>query len=278
MEPGADRRPAAPDLPGPAGLARLSRDDLPGALPRREGRAEQAVDQPAPHRPAAAQATPPRRPAPRPVRRARPADRRTARRRRAARPGRGLGRRPDRRAGSRSAIATLVDRSAATSLVHLPLGHGAEQCAPRLAAALGDAARAAAPDPYLGPGLRDGQPRPASPPCSATESSSPTRPARQCPSNENTNGLLRQYFPKRTDLLLSPTDLAPSSTDSTIAPARRSDGAPASLHRRSCHIAPVSVATITESALEPTCPPGVSFRLPLTVILRLPAWFTMLSR
>jgi hypothetical protein len=63
VEPGADRRPPTPGLPRPAGLARLSRDDLPGALPRREGWAEPVVDPPAAHGPATAKATPPPMPA-----------------------------------------------------------------------------------------------------------------------------------------------------------------------------------------------------------------------
>ena len=56
VEPGADRGASARDLPGPAGMASVPRDDLPGPLPRRKRRPEQDVDQEAAHRTTAAQA------------------------------------------------------------------------------------------------------------------------------------------------------------------------------------------------------------------------------
>ena len=54
VEPGADRRPFAPGVSGSAELAPVSRDDLPGALPRWERRAEPVVDPAATDRAAAA--------------------------------------------------------------------------------------------------------------------------------------------------------------------------------------------------------------------------------
>jgi hypothetical protein len=75
-EPGADRRAPASGLSRPAGVAPVSRDHLPGPLPRRKERPEQDVDHEAAHRAAAAQApAQPRRPHA-PVRRSGSADRR----------------------------------------------------------------------------------------------------------------------------------------------------------------------------------------------------------
>ena len=62
---------------------------------------------------------------------------------------------------SNSAIGTLVERATGfVMLLHLPDGHGAPRSQDAMVAEMADAARAAAPDPDLGPRQRDGQPRP----------------------------------------------------------------------------------------------------------------------
>jgi IS30 family transposase len=102
---------------------------------------------------------------------------------------------------SKSAIGTLVDRtSRLVRLVHLPVGHAAENFVDAVVpvlTSLPDAARLSltwdqgsemARHDLLAEHFRDGVyfARPASPWLRGT--------------NENTNGLLRQYFPKGTDL------------------------------------------------------------------------------
>lgn len=108
---------------------------------------------------------------------------------------------------SRSAVATLVDRaSRLTKLVHLPRNHTAETVRDGLRDVLGDLPAAVrlsltwdqgsemAYHDHLTALLADGVffARPASP--------------WQRGSNENTNGLLRQYLPKGTDLSIHTVD------------------------------------------------------------------------
>lgn len=109
--------------------------------------------------------------------------------------------------GGRSAIATLVDRTSRyLLLIHLPRHRTAEAVRDALTAALGALPEAArltltwdqgsemAYHDQIAPLLRDGVffAHPASP--------------WQRGTNENTNGLLRQYFPKGTDLAIHPAE------------------------------------------------------------------------
>jgi IS30 family transposase len=104
---------------------------------------------------------------------------------------------------SRSAIGTLVDRASRyVKLIHLPAGHNAEQLHTALSTVLDelpeqvrwtltwDQGSEMAHHHLLADRLREGVffAHPASP--------------WQRPTNENTNGLLRQYFPKGTNLAI----------------------------------------------------------------------------
>ncbi|MFD3505765.1 IS30 family transposase [Streptomyces sp. NPDC058678] len=103
--------------------------------------------------------------------------------------------------GNRSAIGTLVDRSTRyVKLLHLPGGRGAEQVRDALVHALGDLpaelARSVTWDQGSEMSRHDEFTRATGIPVYFCEPASPW----QRGSNENTNGLLRQYFPKSTDL------------------------------------------------------------------------------
>ncbi|MEW2120434.1 IS30 family transposase [Streptomyces sp. NPDC005474] len=103
--------------------------------------------------------------------------------------------------GNRSAIGTLVDRSTRyVKLLHLPGGRGSEQVRDALVHALGDLpaelARSVTWDQGSEMSRHDEFTRATGIPVYFCEPASPW----QRGSNENTNGLLRQYFPKSTDL------------------------------------------------------------------------------
>ncbi|SFN95393.1 Integrase core domain-containing protein [Streptomyces sp. cf124] len=112
--------------------------------------------------------------------------------------------------GNRSAIGTLVDRTTRyVKLLHLPDGRGARHVRDALVHAFAglpaDLARSLTWDQGSEMGRHDEFTRATSIPVYFCEPASPW----QRGSNENTNGLLRQYFPKGTDLsIYSADDLA----------------------------------------------------------------------
>jgi IS30 family transposase len=104
-------------------------------------------------------------------------------------------------AANRSAIGTLVERTSRyLMLLHLPDGHGAEDVRDALVDAVSvlppHVRRSLTPDQGIEMARHDEFTRATKIPVYFCERASPW----QRGSNENTNGLLRQYFPKGTDL------------------------------------------------------------------------------
>ncbi len=101
----------------------------------------------------------------------------------------------------RSAIGTLVERSTRYVMLGKVANQKAETVRDAIVAQITNAARTSPPLTDLGPRQRDGPTRSssASTPASTSTSATRTHPGNAA-SNENTNGLLRQYFPKGTPL------------------------------------------------------------------------------
>jgi IS30 family transposase len=104
-------------------------------------------------------------------------------------------------ASNRSAIGTLVERTSRfTILLHLPVDHGAQAVGDAVIAALGvlpvALRRSLTWDQGSEMALHARISQALGMPVFFCKKASPW----QRPSNENTNGLLRQYFPKGTDL------------------------------------------------------------------------------
>lgn len=126
-------------------------------------------------------------------------------------------------AGNRSAIGTLVERSSRfVILLHLPGGrHGAEAVRDALVQAMAQVPpqlrRSLAWDQGKEMALHVEIERTLSMPVFFCEKASPW----QRPSNENTNGLLRQYFPKGSDLRVhGPEELAGVAVELNARPRK----------------------------------------------------------
>jgi len=125
-------------------------------------------------------------------------------------------------ASNRSAIGTLVDRASRfTILLHLPGRHTAEAVRDALIAALSSLPpqlrRSLTWDQGKEMALHQEVTAALGMPVYFCEKASPW----QRPSNENTNGLLRQYFPKGSDLRAhSPDDLAAVAAELNARPRK----------------------------------------------------------
>ncbi|WP_242427247.1 IS30 family transposase [Streptomyces sp. Root1304] len=134
---------------------------------------------------------------------------------------------------NRSAIGTLVDRSTRyVKLVHLPHGRGAEHARDALVRAFADLpvslARSLTWDQGSEMGRHDESTRATNIPVFFCDPGSPW----QRPTNENTNGLLRQYFPKGTDLSIhSAADLVAVAAEPNDRPRKTLDRQPTRRHR-----------------------------------------------
>jgi IS30 family transposase len=128
-------------------------------------------------------------------------------------------------ASNRSAIGTLVERTSRfTILLHLPVDHGAQAVRDAVITALAtlpaSLRRSLTWDQGSEMALHAQISQALGMPVFFCEKASPW----QRPSNENTNGLLRQYFPKGTDLRVhSPEQLAAAAAELNARPRKTLD-------------------------------------------------------
>lgn len=126
-------------------------------------------------------------------------------------------------AGNRSAIGTLVERTTGyTILLHLPDGHRAEHLQRALTSAISDLPehllRSITWDQGVEMGRHGEFTAATGIPVYFCEPAKPWQRA----TNENTNGLLRQYFPKASDLSVhTASDLAAATVELNARPRKR---------------------------------------------------------
>ena len=128
-------------------------------------------------------------------------------------------------ANSRSAIGTLVERSTRyVILLHLPAKHGAIEVRDAMAAAIAKLPDGLRRSVTWDQGIEMAQHREFTIATGVDVYFCDPHSPWQRGSNENTNGLLRQYFPKSTDLSVHTGDVLQAAADSLINRPRKTLG------------------------------------------------------